>query len=208
MKKTNDKWDKVFIKQINKSKQHIKFYNTFNLDAVKRNSRIIDIGCGRGDMVKYLNLCGFYNVIGIDISDSLYDIELKEKLFVGDARHLSFKDNSFDLVLMNGVLHHLNSIPEIEECLKEIKRVLKPNKRFYLREPMNTLFRRFGNFMIFTPLSNLFEYSRNMRVLHEEEWTEYTYWLRNQKEIIKLINEEFEVVNFKKDLLSMYYELK
>lgn len=63
---------------------------------------IIDIGCGQGYWVKYLNK-HHYSAIGIDIS-------LKHPaphLLLGDAQKLSFKPKQFDTAFMISVLEHI-----------------------------------------------------------------------------------------------------
>ncbi len=48
-----------------------------------------------------------------------------------DVKHLPYADGSFDGVISNSLLHHL---PNPLSCLKEIKRVLKPNGFLLLRD--------------------------------------------------------------------------
>ena len=45
-----------------------------------------------------------------------------------DVRNLSYKDNSFDIVHVYGILHH---IIEVNDAVKEILRVLKPGGSMY-----------------------------------------------------------------------------
>ena len=112
--------------------------------AAERPSNIIlDYGCGRGsNSLKYCKY-GARKVYGIDISPVYISnaIELMRQagvdkdLFdfrVMDAHDLEFEENTFDLVLGSGILHHLN--PDI--ALKEIYRVLKPNGRVLFIEPL------------------------------------------------------------------------
>ena len=44
-----------------------------------------------------------------------------------DATHLAFKDNSFDIVLSFGVMHHIYNWLD---AMEEIKRVLRPKSYF------------------------------------------------------------------------------
>jgi SAM-dependent methyltransferase len=50
-----------------------------------------------------------------------------------DAQQLSFHDCSFDLVTSNQVFEH---VPNIERCLAECKRVLKPGGRLFFTVPL------------------------------------------------------------------------
>lgn len=61
-----------------------------------------------------------------------------------DCEALDFADESFDIVFARSIIHHLH----VEKSLKEIKRVLKPNGKLAVLEPLGTnpfinLYRRF-----------------------------------------------------------------
>jgi ubiquinone/menaquinone biosynthesis C-methylase UbiE len=95
----------------------------FNLNT---NSRVLDIGCAKGFFLHDLQeaIPGI-NVTGIDIS--AYAISnahetIKDKVFVGDARSLTFEDNSFDFVMSINTIHNLNR-DDCAVALKEIQRV-------------------------------------------------------------------------------------
>lgn len=97
---------------------------------------VIEFGCGTGAFTKYL---ADYNleIIGVDISEECISYAKKNeikntKFIVGDIEHLDFEDNSFDIVVASGVLHHF---PDFLEVLKEAYRVLKPGGRFFAYEP-------------------------------------------------------------------------
>lgn len=50
-------------------------------------------------------------------------------LIVGDAEELPYQDNTFDFVYTFGVIHHT---PDMEKCIREIYRVLKPGGRCWV----------------------------------------------------------------------------
>lgn len=93
--------------------------------------RLLDYGCGNGEDTLYAARHGAY-AVGIDISP--ISIENCKKLaadagfadcteyHVMDAEKLTFPDGSFDLVIVYGVLHHLDFC----NAMSEIARVLKP----------------------------------------------------------------------------------
>lgn len=108
-----------------------------------RGKTILDYGCGRGEMaMKYLRN-GASKVAAIDISE-VYVEDLKHQAEQAgiapercdframDAHQLKFPDQSFDLVVGYGILHHLD--PKI--AFEEIYRVLKPHGRVLLQEPL------------------------------------------------------------------------
>lgn len=108
-----------------------------------RGKTILDYGCGRGEMaMKYLRN-GADKVAAIDISE-VYVEDLRQQAEAAgiakercdframDAHRLDFPDASFDLIVGYGILHHLD--PRI--AFQEIYRVLKPQGRVLLQEPL------------------------------------------------------------------------
>jgi len=105
-------------------KKYLKLIRT----AVTSEYRVIDLGCGTGAFTRkfnehFDNKPGFF---GLDIS--VNSIILAEQLApnihfcVGDIEQCCFKDESFDIVLFSGVLHHFGNF---EKCLNEGYRILK-----------------------------------------------------------------------------------
>ena len=93
-----------------------------------RGERVLEIECGVGtDSLEYAK--GGASIYGIDLTDSAIKITKRKFNLKGNfkrmnAENLRFKDDSFDLVYSFGVLHH---IPNIEQSIREIKRVLRDN---------------------------------------------------------------------------------
>lgn len=118
-------------------KQHV-LDRVANVNGMK----ILDYGCGTGDSaLKYIESGA--SVCGIDISDIYVDKAIKLMLENGvprdrfefevmDAHNLRYPDEKFDMVIGNGILHHL----EIELAMAEIYRVLKEHGRVILFEPL------------------------------------------------------------------------
>ena len=74
---------------------------------------VLDMGCGDGFYTFHFWDHGKpRSMIGIDAADKAIEIANKKKgnrpitFNVGDAHHLTYPDNSFDLVLIQSILHH------------------------------------------------------------------------------------------------------
>ncbi len=94
--------------------------------------RVLDYCCGNGDDVLFIAQNGAKEVIGIDISDSSIENCIKKhsrcdfnniSFMVMDGEALGFADESFDIVVEYGSLHHVN----LEKAYAEIARVLRPH---------------------------------------------------------------------------------
>ncbi len=117
---------------------------------IKANTRILDIGCGRGEMVFYAAGEGA-EAVGIDYSKDAIDlakfaqkkqqkdIQNRTEFFFMDAKKLEFKNSSFDLIIMTDVVEHLYP-EELELAFKEIKRVLRPKGKLIIHTAPNKLF--------------------------------------------------------------------
>lgn len=97
---------------------------------LKPKSSVLDIGCGSGRDSIFFAKKGF-NVTGIDISNEALEKakqsakkeDLKIKFELMSAERLSYKDEIFDGVYSNAVLH----FTELKKSSEEIYRVLKKN---------------------------------------------------------------------------------
>ncbi|MEI6316580.1 MAG: class I SAM-dependent methyltransferase [bacterium] len=121
-------------------------YYKFFPKKMCNGNRILDIGCGEGNDMKYFKTLGA-EVCGIDINPIATEIAKKElKLddnFVktSEANSLLFKNNSFDIASSNYVLQ---AIPDIAVVYKETARVLKQGGKFIFlaTHPMRQYFEK------------------------------------------------------------------
>lgn len=95
-----------------------------------RAKKVLEIGVGLGADHQRFAEAGA-DLYGIDLTERavqytksrLSAFGLSSSLNTGDAEHLSFPNNFFDLVYSWGVLHHS---PDTEAAVNEVYRVLKP----------------------------------------------------------------------------------
>lgn len=99
--------------------------------------RILELGCGTGLNTEYLAQHAGH-VIGVDLSEQMLAkarqrMEAKnvEFLTADITKSWSFKDTSFDFVVANLVLEH---IQDLRPIFNEVLRVLRPGGQCYLAE--------------------------------------------------------------------------
>lgn len=98
-----------------------------------KGKKILEIGCGRGDLLK--EIARVYRpqyIIGIDNDFGFWDTGPGKRdnweMAEGDATRLDFPDNFFDVALSVGTLEHLK---QLKDFFSEIRRVLKPGGKFF-----------------------------------------------------------------------------
>lgn len=134
MVKDKDKFNYYF--------SNMKYYSITNLSEKYKNDwldkecserkKIIDFACGNGENGIYAAVSGA-ECIGIDISPEgvenanknarKFNVEGNCKFLVMDGENMKFKENTFDLGVEYGALHHV----DLDLALSELARVLKPN---------------------------------------------------------------------------------
>ncbi|MBI5787568.1 MAG: class I SAM-dependent methyltransferase [Candidatus Schekmanbacteria bacterium] len=104
------------------------YYGDILLKYLPQNGKILEGGCGVGDIVVALKARGF-DIVGIEFSEEVVirvnklfpDIPIK----VGNILSLEYPDNYFSAYISFGVLEHFQAGPEAG--LREAKRVIKNN---------------------------------------------------------------------------------
>lgn len=98
---------------------------------------VLDVGCGTGRLVKFLNENGF-EAYGCDKADQAVEqarrLNKKRAVIKASATSLPFENHSFDLVISISLIEHLN-LNEAEKFLIEADRILKPNGFVFLITP-------------------------------------------------------------------------
>lgn len=91
----------------------------------KDKLKVIDFGCGTGSFTsRFLN--NGFELYGMDISSNCIRYARKKypdiSFEIGDIEHTGYPDESFDAVLLTGVLHHFSDFSGV---IKEIHRILR-----------------------------------------------------------------------------------
>ena len=95
-----------------------------------RGARLLEVGCGMGtDLLQFAR--NGARCVGIDLTPRSVEITrhhfnlygAEGKFMISDGERLPFRDESFDVVYSNGVLHHT---PDTAGAIREVHRVLRP----------------------------------------------------------------------------------
>jgi 2-polyprenyl-3-methyl-5-hydroxy-6-metoxy-1,4-benzoquinol methylase len=103
---------------------------------LKPGMTVLELGCGTGSFTRELARSGA-EIVAIDVSPELLEIANADtsaqnvQYQIQNAYALRYPEGMFDSVVGSSVLHHL----EIEDAIRDIYRVLKPEGTIYFTEP-------------------------------------------------------------------------
>lgn len=146
-----------------KFRYSIQLYHLVATGAEIKGKEILEVGCGRGGGLSYINRTFAPNsAIGIDLNkkaikfcNKKYSSE-KNKFFQADAQKLNFGDNAFDVVINIESSHRYS---KVDLFLSEVYRVLKPGGVL--------LFADFGNQYDLRKLNRQFKNMKFKRLKNE-----------------------------------------
>jgi len=128
-----------------------------------KSARILDIACGPGHLLHFLQSHGYYNAQGIDLGAE--QLEIARKMGVKNIKQADFfqyikeNQNQFDLIVASNIIEHFKK-PEAMQALCLINEALKPRGKILVITPnalsLAGLYSTFGDFtheMVFTPRS-------------------------------------------------------
>ena len=146
-----DPWEAAYLRFETPEQEIRKFIGRLeNLGAREwpRDAEIVELFCGRGNGLHALERLGFSHIEGVDLSPRLLaQYRGAATCSEGDCRNLSFPDQSKDVLIVQGGLHHLPVLPDdLEQTIAEMHRVLKQNGRVMVVEPWRTPFLESSSF--------------------------------------------------------------
>lgn len=195
---TDPAWEDAYRRFETKQEEISKFVRRLQcLGAAhwSRESKIVEIFCGRGNGLHALSTLGFDHLEGVDLSQSLLALyEGEAALFAGDCRALAFEDASRDVVIVNGGLHHLPDLPQdLDRVLCEVSRCLHPGGLFCCVEPWLTPFLSFVHASLGIPgLRRVWPKLDAFGVMFDLEGAIYKRWLAHPEMILNLLTSYFK----------------
>ena len=131
----------------------------------KLDAKILDIGCGWGTLLLSLWTNGYRNLIGVDISKSMYEVArrvLPDEITIVSADGLEFLKNvkyQYDLITIFDFIEHM-TVDRAYELLKECHEKLAPKGSVVIKT---------GNMI------NIFSASaRYIDITHQQGYTEWS----------------------------------
>lgn len=126
----------------NKVAREKTFSTPFQLDIykkyVKKDDRILDIGCGYGRTLEELQNAGYNNLIGIDFSKEMIKLAKTKNPSIDfrptNGSILDFPDDSIDSVILLAVLTCIPDKDNQKQLIGEVHRVLKKEGIIYIND--------------------------------------------------------------------------
>ena len=132
----------ALVENIESSKLFSIFKYVDQLVKNNKSIRILDYGCGGGQLLTYLRILGYSNLTGVDVGDEKKINQLNtmygkigygtDTFFIYDGVSLPFDDNSFDVIISQQVLEHVHNV---EKYFSESKRVLSSKGKILFEFP-------------------------------------------------------------------------
>jgi cyclopropane fatty-acyl-phospholipid synthase-like methyltransferase len=164
----------------------------FAFAGVQPGMRVLDLGCGRGEIVRHVARLGAQS-FGVDYAKVAVRMTRRVMEREGgiygvgraDAKQLPFGANTFDRVLMFDVVEHLHPW-ELDTCLAEVNRVLKPGGRIIVHTAPNRWYDAYAYPVVRavrTAMGQGARYPKNPRALNVEINTEVHV---NEQDIVRM----------------------
>ena len=174
--------------------------------SLPQGARIVDVGCGYGELLMLLQSRGYTDLIGVEPDPVCRQGAIERGL---DARDGTLQTtglpNAFaDAIIVNMVFHHID---DYASAVTELSRILKPGGFLCIMEPAPTLLRRLMDFLTFkTPLPKLLPPVRTrFEVMKLEiETGLYPKFLAEQKQFLSALDGRFTKLWLKRAWLFQF----
>ena len=115
----------------------------FEVAKVTSGMQVLDVGCGRGEIVRHCAELGV-RVYGVDYAPAaLRMAQDAGNVYQANAKWLPFPSACFDRVLMFDIVEHLYPW-ELDQALAEARRVLRPDGRLIIHTAPNAWYDRYA----------------------------------------------------------------
>lgn len=191
--------EKIFQQEIEDWDNNVRFYinensmsyqekiyrkEIYGFYDIKPGDRVLEAG---GGVVKVGD-----NAVVVDFSPKMIEackkINSEDKCVLASAHQLPFNNEEFDVVVANGLMHHLKVQGIFDETVREFIRVLKPGGRLCIFDRANNFFPRLF-FGARRPLKLIYKPKSTCSTRNEVEFLE--------EDVRRIISGGFEVLRRK-----------
>ena len=173
-------------------------YRKLWLSHIHENSSVLDIGCGKGSLLKELHIFGFKNLTGIDPyinEDTIIDGSIRIL-----KREVYDLNEKFDFVMLHHAFEHM---PNPHDVFNQLNKIVADNGRILIRIPLTDGFawRKYEMnwFQVDAPRHLFLHTVKSIKVLSEEHGLEiesikydstYHQFSNSEKIAAKILNSE------------------
>jgi ubiquinone/menaquinone biosynthesis C-methylase UbiE len=200
-REVTDPWEAAYLRfetpaqEIKKFERRLK---RLGADKWPRNLQMVELFCGRGNGLNALQQFGFTNLTGVDRSPRLVaEYRGPAKCIVADCRLLPFCDKSKDVLIVQGGLHHLPTLPaDLDVTFAEMHRVMRPTGLVLFIEPWLTPFLRFVHTVSANSVARRVSAKLDaLATMIEYEKHTYDQWLAQPGVIQRLAHQYFSPIH-------------
>jgi ubiquinone/menaquinone biosynthesis C-methylase UbiE len=195
--RTSDPWESAYLRFQTPEQEVRKFVRrlrTLGAKNWRRDGRVVELFCGRGNGLRALERLKFSRICGLDRSANLLGRYTgRVELVLCDCRDLPLAGGSQDIAIVHGGLHHLARIPEdIEQTMGEVRRVLRGGGRLVAVEPWQTPFLSFVHRVTKSRVARRLSPKLDaLATIIELEGETYERWLDQPRPILAILQANF-----------------
>jgi ubiquinone/menaquinone biosynthesis C-methylase UbiE len=196
-----DAWESAYLRFETPEQEIQKFASRLQklgASSWPRDTEIVELFCGRGNGLRALQNLGFTKLEGVDLSPRLIaEYHGPAKCQVADCRKLPFSNESKDVLIVQGGLHHLPTLPQdLDQTFSEMRRVVRSTGRVMFVEPWLTPFLKFVQAVSKNPFARRISSKLDaLETMIENERSTYEAWLSQPAAISQLAHKYFTPVH-------------
>lgn len=111
-----------------KDKELLKLFENSQHESIK----ILDFGCGNGNLLKDLKKIGINNLFGYDFDSKALQISKFEEFVLFDKYELIQANGNYDFIFLNHVIEHL---PHAKNIIENLSKYLNKSGKIIIRTP-------------------------------------------------------------------------
>ncbi|MFH1511117.1 MAG: class I SAM-dependent methyltransferase [Candidatus Woesearchaeota archaeon] len=110
-----------FNKVLNRKESEYRAVITIIRGLLPKNARIIDIGCGTGNLLHFLKKAGYSNIEGLELSKRFTNYCIKKGFTIHQKDVLTYKSkNRYNCVIATDLLEHSIDPDKVYEAMSEL----------------------------------------------------------------------------------------